>query len=150
MQLRNTGMPLQHRRRVVIDERVDFEAARPQHGNDRRGEQHVAVVAQLDHERAPALGQGDGILEHPGSLLAVGKHALRISPMKLVTALLVLWAAAAQAAPAQRIVSLAPHLTELTFAAGAGAKLVAVSDYSDFPPQAARLPRVASATGIDI
>src|SRR5258707_640494 len=54
------------------------------------------------------------------------------------------------AAPAQRIVSLAPHLTELAFAAGAGGKLVAASDYNDFPPQAARLPRVASAGGIDI
>ena len=53
-------------------------------------------------------------------------------------------------APAQRIVSLAPHLTELVFAAGAGDRLVAASDYSDFPPEAARLPRVASATGIDL
>jgi len=52
--------------------------------------------------------------------------------------------------PAQRIVSLAPHLTELVFAAGAGDRLVAASDYSDFPPEAARLPRVASATGIDL
>ena len=57
---------------------------------------------------------------------------------------------ACNAAPAQRIVSLAPHLTELVFAAGAGSKLVAASDYSDFPPEAARLPRVASASGIDI
>ena len=53
-------------------------------------------------------------------------------------------------APAQRIVSLAPHLTELVFAAGAGDRLVAASDYSDFPPEAARLPRVASASGIDL
>ena len=53
-------------------------------------------------------------------------------------------------APAQRIVSLAPHLTELVFAAGAGDKLVGASDYSDYPPQAARLPRVASSGGIDL
>ncbi|HYM27571.1 MAG TPA: cobalamin-binding protein [Steroidobacteraceae bacterium] len=64
--------------------------------------------------------------------------------------LLLFCAVAVPAAPAQRIVSLAPHLTELAFAAGAGPKLVAASDYSDFPPEAARLPRVASATGIDI
>ena len=63
---------------------------------------------------------------------------------------LLLASLACNAAPAQRIVSLAPHLTELAFAAGAGAKLVAVSEYSDFPPEAARLPRVASATGVDI
>jgi len=70
--------------------------------------------------------------------------------MNFPAMLLLFCAVAVQAAPAQRIVSLAPHLTELAFSAGAGAKLVAASDYSDFPPEAARLPRVASATGIDI
>jgi iron complex transport system substrate-binding protein len=52
--------------------------------------------------------------------------------------------------PAQRIVSLAPHATELLYAAGAGDKLVAVSEYSDFPEAAKRLPRVASSGGIDL
>jgi len=50
--------------------------------------------------------------------------------------------------PAQRIVTLAPFLTELAFSAGAGGKLVGVSAYSDFPPEARALPEVASATGI--
>ena len=36
--------------------------------------------------------------------------------------------------PARRIVSLAPHATEQLFAAGAGGRLVAVSEYSDYPP----------------
>ena len=44
--------------------------------------------------------------------------------------------------PAQRIVSLAPHLTELAFAAGAGAQLVGVVSYSDFPPAARSLPNL--------
>ncbi len=44
--------------------------------------------------------------------------------------------------PAQRIVSLAPSLTELLYAAGAGAKVVGVSEYSDFPPEAKALPVV--------
>src|SRR5688572_17722036 len=52
--------------------------------------------------------------------------------------------------PAQRIVSLAPHVTEQLFAAGAGAKLVAVSEYSDYPEEAKRLPRVASSGGVDL
>jgi iron complex transport system substrate-binding protein len=52
--------------------------------------------------------------------------------------------------PAQRIVSLAPHATEQLFAAGAGAKLVAVSEYSDYPEEAKRLPRVASSGGVDL
>ncbi len=44
--------------------------------------------------------------------------------------------------PAQRIVSLAPSLTELLYAAGAGAQVVGVSEYSDYPPEARTLPIV--------
>jgi iron complex transport system substrate-binding protein len=40
------------------------------------------------------------------------------------------------AAPPQRIVSLNPGLTEITFAVGAGDRLVAVDTYSDYPPEA--------------
>jgi iron complex transport system substrate-binding protein len=50
--------------------------------------------------------------------------------------------------PANRIVSLAPSLTELAYSAGAGAKLVGVSAHSDYPPQARSLPVVASATTV--
>src|SRR5687767_14421170 len=53
-------------------------------------------------------------------------------------------------APAQRIVSLAPHVTEQLFAAGAGAKLVGVSEYSDYPEEAKRLPRVASSGAVNL
>lgn len=56
----------------------------------------------------------------------------------------------ALAQPAQRIVSLAPHVTEQLFAAGAGAKLVAASDYSDYPEEARRLPRVASSGTVNL
>src|SRR5262245_12864375 len=52
--------------------------------------------------------------------------------------------------PARRIVSLAPHVTEQLFAAGAGERLVAVSEYSDYPEAAKRLPRVASSSGVDL
>lgn len=54
------------------------------------------------------------------------------------------------AAPAQRIVSLAPHVTELLFAAGAGSQVVGVVAYSDHPPAARGLPSVGSYTGIDV
>lgn len=54
------------------------------------------------------------------------------------------------AMPATRIISIAPHLTELAFAAGAGAKLVAVSEFSDYPPDARRLPRVGDGARVDI
>lgn len=41
-------------------------------------------------------------------------------------------------------VSLSPHLTELVYAAGAGSHLLGVSDGSNFPPEAASLPRLGS------
>jgi len=53
-------------------------------------------------------------------------------------------------APAQRVVSLAPHLTELLYAAGAGERLVGAIEYSDYPPEAKALPRVGSEAAIDL
>ncbi|MEJ2107077.1 MAG: cobalamin-binding protein [Acidiferrobacteraceae bacterium] len=52
--------------------------------------------------------------------------------------------------PAHRIISLAPHATEMLFAIGAGARVVGVSQYSDWPPQARSLPRVSGAAGLDV
>ncbi|EGQ7941540.1 vitamin B12 ABC transporter substrate-binding protein BtuF [Vibrio cholerae] len=52
--------------------------------------------------------------------------------------------------PAERIISLAPHATEIAYAAGLGDKLVAVSEYSDYPPQALELERVANHKTINI
>ncbi|MEO0316978.1 MAG: hypothetical protein RL404_655 [Pseudomonadota bacterium] len=52
--------------------------------------------------------------------------------------------------PAVRIVSLAPHATELLFAAGAGGKLVGVSEFSNYPPEAGKLPSIGSSMQLDI
>ncbi len=52
--------------------------------------------------------------------------------------------------PARRIVSLAPHITEQLYAAGAGAYIVGAVDYSDFPPEAKRIPRVGDSRAIDV
>jgi iron complex transport system substrate-binding protein len=46
--------------------------------------------------------------------------------------------------PAQRIVSLVPALTEMLFAIGAGAQVVAVSSFDEFPPEVEKLPRVGA------
>jgi len=54
------------------------------------------------------------------------------------------------AAPAKRIVTLAPFLTELVFSVGAGDRVVGASEHSDYPPVARKLPQVASAAGISI
>jgi iron complex transport system substrate-binding protein len=53
-------------------------------------------------------------------------------------------------APARRIVSLAPHATELLFAAGAGDRVVGVVATSDFPPAAKALPTVGDARALDL
>lgn len=52
--------------------------------------------------------------------------------------------------PATRLVSLAPHLAELVFAAGAGDLLLATVAYSDYPAAAARLPRIGDAFRFDL
>ena len=53
-------------------------------------------------------------------------------------------------APAQRIVSLSPHITELLFAAGAGDRLVGVVEYSDYPVMARKIKRIGSAFRVDM
>ena len=54
------------------------------------------------------------------------------------------------AQPARRIVSLAPHLTETLFAAGAGERIVGSVEYSNYPPAAAKIARVGSYSQIDL
>lgn len=53
-------------------------------------------------------------------------------------------------APAQRIVSLAPHATELLFAAGAGSHVVGVSEYSNYPPAAKRITSIGGSAALDL
>jgi iron complex transport system substrate-binding protein len=52
--------------------------------------------------------------------------------------------------PARRIVSLAPHVTELLFAAGAGERLVGVVQFSNFPEAARAVPEVGSFSALDL
>lgn len=51
---------------------------------------------------------------------------------------------------AQRIISLAPSLTELLYAAGAGDKLVGVVEYSDYPEAAKALPIIGRFDMLDM
>jgi iron complex transport system substrate-binding protein len=46
------------------------------------------------------------------------------------------------AATPKRIVSLAPNITELLFAMGLGDRVVGVTRYCDWPPEAAKLPKI--------
>ena len=49
-----------------------------------------------------------------------------------------------------RIVSLTPGATEMLFAAGAGAQLIATVEYSDEPPAARRIPRIGDVAAVDM
>ncbi len=53
-------------------------------------------------------------------------------------------------APARRIVSLAPHVTENLFAAGAGGQVVGTVDYSDYPEAAKKIARVGGYSRLDL
>ena len=83
----------------------------------------------------------------------------------LLPALLLLSACAARAAitvvddsgrrvtlarPAQRVISMAPHVTELLFAAGGGARIVGAMNYSDYPAAARSIPLIGSNSQIDL
>ncbi len=52
--------------------------------------------------------------------------------------------------PARRIVSLAPHITELLFAVGAGERVVGTVEYSDYPKRARSVPRVGNHQSLDL
>ncbi len=50
----------------------------------------------------------------------------------------------------QRIVSLTPAVTETLFAIGAGPRVIATTDFDDYPPEAVALPDVATYQSVDV
>lgn len=52
--------------------------------------------------------------------------------------------------PVTRIVTLAPNIAEMVFAAGAGDLLLATVEFSDYPAEAAALPRIGDAFRFDL
>ena len=52
--------------------------------------------------------------------------------------------------PVKRIVSLAPHATELLFAAGATKQITGTVTYSDYPEAAKKIPRIGSYNKFDL
>ena len=49
-----------------------------------------------------------------------------------------------------RVISLAPNITEIVFALSQGSRLVGVTTYSDYPPDAEHLPKVGSYVRLDL
>jgi iron complex transport system substrate-binding protein/vitamin B12 transport system substrate-binding protein len=52
--------------------------------------------------------------------------------------------------PAMRAITLAPHLTELMYAAGAGNRIVATVTSSDYPASAKLIPRIGNGLSVNI
>lgn len=60
------------------------------------------------------------------------------------------WLGAPPSSEALRIVTLAPGVTELVFALGAGERVVATSRFADWPPAARDRPKVGGLTDLDV
>ena len=79
---------------------------------------------------------------HPSSLTALALLLATCSPNEQSAHTDDLGRPVALTADAARIVSLAPNLTEMLFAIGVGDRVVGVDDFSNFPPDAKRIPKV--------
>jgi iron complex transport system substrate-binding protein len=76
--------------------------------------------------------------------------AMRVVLLFAISCVSISAACAAQTPASLRIVSLAPHLTELAFDAGAGERIVATVEYSDHPQAARNIPRIGDAFRVDL
>lgn len=70
--------------------------------------------------------------------------------IRLLTLVTILFSALVNADPVERVISLAPHATEIAYAAGLGDKLIAVSDHSDYPEEATKLEKVSNYQGLKL
>lgn len=52
--------------------------------------------------------------------------------------------------PARRVIAMAPHVTELLFAAGGGEHIVGAVSYSDYPDAARKIPRIGDNRQVDM
>jgi iron complex transport system substrate-binding protein len=97
------------------------------------------------------VAAGRGVLAHPAYRWAVILRALALVALIGLASCSPRYQTEIKLVPAptpQRIVSLVPSMTEDLFAVGAGDKVVGVSTFTDYPPQAKRLPVVASFASI--
>ncbi|MBN2437288.1 MAG: ABC transporter substrate-binding protein [Deltaproteobacteria bacterium] len=90
---------------------------------------------------------GEGVRVFPKVVMKSRKRFVRSLRLKMVVYLLgggaaLLLPAVAAAASPERIVSLAPNLTEILFDLGIGNRIAAVTDYCDYPPGARSKPKV--------
>ena len=80
----------------------------------------------------------------------MSKKIRRLATAWLPAVALVILATTGSTAPAQRIVSLIPAVTEMLFAIGDGQRIVGVSNYDRQPPEVSRLVRVGGLLDPDV
>lgn len=110
----------------------------------------VSAAPRSQWRDRPGISPGSR-REREGRRSALRNHApvKRFAALVLGMTLAIFPVSVPAARAAQRIVSLAPSLTEDLFALGVGSRVVAVSQYSDYPAAAKRLPRISSSTSLD-
>ena len=81
---------------------------------------------------------------------AQGRCPIARSALALSAVAVILLARTGSTAPAQRIVSLIPAVTEMLFAIGDGQRIVGVTNYDRFPPEVSRLVRVGGLLDPDV
>lgn len=89
-------------------------------------------------------------LRYATILLIAVLSALSLSAQAAITVTDDLGKTVTLARPAQRVISLSPHVTELIFAAGGGDKIIGTVKYSDFPAAAKAIPRIGDNRQIDL
>jgi iron complex transport system substrate-binding protein len=73
------------------------------------------------------------------------RRRVRVAIGSIALLVFIMWrATGVHAASPERIVSLAPSVTEILFALGVGDRVVGVSTYCDYPPAAAQIDRIGT------
>ena len=86
-----------------------------------------------------------------GSLLVMVAHGVGASEQQTVRAVVDdVGTEHELAGSVDRIISLAPHLTEVLFALGAGDRIVGTVMYADYPPAATSIPRFGDAFNVSV
>lgn len=106
------------------------------------GESGEHVIAQT---RRPRTLQAEGTSEHSSTSKYFSTSTTSASPSSPLPE-----GEGRVRVPAHRIVALAPSITELVYAAGAGQYLVGTVNYGDYPQQAKSLPHVGDAFRVDL
>ncbi len=108
------------------------------------------MAGRISHSAARRLAQLIGKPWFFGLFLSLATALLSLSASAAVNLLNADGSITTLTSPAESIVTLSPNLAELVFAAGGGTKLKAVVEWSDYPQEAKKIPRIGNAFRLDM